>query len=125
MNFLADMGISPKTVEFLSSLGYEAVHLDAQGLGRMKDPDIIRKAREENRVILTCDLDFGQLMAASGARLPSVIIFRLPNMSPDIVNPRLRQIISDFRDALESGAVISVSERAARIRRLPITRDEH
>ena len=118
------MGISPSTVEFLSGLGYRAVHLNAQGLGRMKDADIIRKAREENRIILTCDLDFGQLMAASGARLPSVIIFRLPKMSPDIVNPRLRRVISDFQDALESGAVISVSERAARIRRLPITGDE-
>ena len=125
MNFLADMGVSPRTVEFLVDLGYCAVHLNAQGLGRMKDVDIVRKAREENRIILTSDLDFGQLMAASGARLPSVIIFRLPKMSPEIVNPRLRRVLSDFRDALESGAVISVSERAARIRWLPIAGDQH
>ena len=119
------MGVSPRTVEFLVGLGYGAVHLNALGLGRMKDADIVLKAREENRIILTSDLDFGQLMAASGARLPSVIIFRLPKMSPDIVNPRLRRVISDFRDALESGAIISVSERAARIRWLPIAGDQH
>ena len=45
MKFLADMGISPKTVAFLHSLGH--------------------------------DLGFGELVAASGATLASVITFRL------------------------------------------------
>ena len=37
MRFLADMGISPKTV----ALGYDAVHLHDQGLDRMQDPVIL------------------------------------------------------------------------------------
>lgn len=32
MKFLADMGISPKTVSSLSDLGYDAVHLRDEGL---------------------------------------------------------------------------------------------
>jgi len=33
MRFLADMGISPDTVAFLRSLGYNALHLDQQSGG--------------------------------------------------------------------------------------------
>jgi predicted nuclease of predicted toxin-antitoxin system len=73
MKFLADMGISPRTVTFLKSLGHDAVHLQEQGLGRLSDPLVLRKAREEGRVLLTHDLDFGELMAASGAELPSML----------------------------------------------------
>ena len=44
MKFLADMGISPKTVAFLRTLGHDAVHLADQGLQRLPDPDIVEKA---------------------------------------------------------------------------------
>lgn len=77
MKFLADMGISPKTVTFLRSLGYEAFHLHEQGLDRLPDPAILARVLNEALIVLTHDLDFGDLMAASGDKLPSIIIFPL------------------------------------------------
>ena len=44
MKFLADMGISPKTVAFLHTLGHDAVHLSEQRLEQLPDPDIVTKA---------------------------------------------------------------------------------
>ena len=120
MKFLADMGISPKTVIYLNDLGYDAIHLTDEGLFTMSDPDILIKARHENRVLLTHDLDFGELMAASGKNLPSVIIFRLKNMHPEQVNHYLQQIIPTHHEQLEKGAIISVTNRRARVRSLPI-----
>ncbi|MCI0692771.1 DUF5615 family PIN-like protein [candidate division KSB1 bacterium] len=38
------MGISPKSANFLRSLGYDAVHLLDQGLGQLPDPEILEKA---------------------------------------------------------------------------------
>jgi len=67
MKFLADMGISSKTVAFLSNLGYDATHLHNQGLHRLSDPDILEKARSEERVLLTHDLGFGELVGDSKA----------------------------------------------------------
>ena len=64
MKFLADMGISPKTVTFLHALGHDAVHLTEQGLERLSDPDIVVKARQEDRILLVHDLGFGELLAA-------------------------------------------------------------
>ena len=123
MRFLADMGISPKTVAFLGALGHDALHLHAQGLGRMRDSAILEKARAEDRVLLTHDLDFGELIAASGLSLPSVIVFRLRSMRPDWVNSHLAGVVDQHAEALVQGAIISVTEGMARVRRLPIDTD--
>jgi len=122
MRFLADMGISPRTVAVLRSLGYEAIHLHEAGLDCLSDSDILAKALHEGRVVLTHDLDFGELVAASGARLPSVITFRLRNMSADNVNRFLQAIILENQERLDAGAVVSVSESGVRVRSLPISR---
>lgn len=120
MKFLADMGISPKTTAFLHALGHDAVHLGDQGLERLPDRDVVAKAREEGRVLLVHDLGFGELIAASGAALPSVITFRLRNMHPDRVNGALENILPQHGEALERGAMLSVTEGQVRVRSLPL-----
>jgi predicted nuclease of predicted toxin-antitoxin system len=124
MKFLADMGISPKTIDLLRNLGYEATHLHKEGLDRLPDPDILAKARQEGRILLTHDLDFGELMAASGANLPSVATFRLRNMQPANINHHLREVTNLHQDALDKGAVITVTEGRIRVRLLPIEAKE-
>ncbi|MEE8525807.1 MAG: DUF5615 family PIN-like protein, partial [Thermoanaerobaculia bacterium] len=81
----------------------------------------LAKARNEDAVLLTHDLDFADLVAASGARLPSVILFRLPSMRPENVNRHLALVLERFGDQLQSGAVISVTESKIRLRALPLT----
>jgi len=120
MKFLADMGISPVTVSFLRGLGHVAAHLHEEGLDRLLDTAILEKARREGRVLLTHDLGFGELMAASGANVPSVITFRLRDMRPANVNRHLQEIIEHHFNALDEGAVISVTENRFRVRHLPI-----
>jgi len=120
MKFLANMGISPDTVKFLHDLGYEAVHLHEEGLDRLPDPDILRKARREGYVLLTSDLDFGELLAHGGEALPSVVVFRLSNMHPESVNRHLAEVIKRFDTDLERGAIVSVTDWRIRIRQLPI-----
>lgn len=54
MKFLADMGISPRTVEKLRREGYDAVHLVEERLEKLEDRrEILTKARDEGRIILT------------------------------------------------------------------------
>jgi predicted nuclease of predicted toxin-antitoxin system len=120
MRFLADMGISPRTVDFLKALQHDATHLHDQNLDSTPDSIILKKAREEQRILLTHDLDFGELLAASGTASPSVIIFRLRNMHPDRVNSSLNSIINNHAALLEQGVIISVDEGQIRVRLLPI-----
>lgn len=120
MNFLADMGISPRVVEDLRQNGHDAIHLAEQGLAQMVDGEILLKSIQEERVLLTHDLDFGELLAASGGTLPSVIIFRLKDMRSPNVLSHLYSILRKDSDTLVNGAVCSVTEKKARIRLLPI-----
>jgi predicted nuclease of predicted toxin-antitoxin system len=120
MRFLADMGISLSTVARLRDLGHDACHLFEEHLERLTDQKIIEKARHESRVLLTHDLDFSEIMAASGARMPSVITLRLRNMHPDNVNRHLDAVIADQAQLLTQGVMVSVTEGRVRIRRLPV-----
>jgi predicted nuclease of predicted toxin-antitoxin system len=88
----------------------------------LPDEQILAKAVQERRVILTFDLDFGELLAVSGSVVPSVILFRMRNQTPAQVNPRLSRVLEACRAELESGAIIAVEGEGFRLRRLPIQR---
>ncbi len=120
MKFLADMGISPHTVAWLTTNGYQALHLVERRLERLPDVEILEMARSEGFILLTHDLGFGELIAASSAHLPSVITFRLHSMRPEIVNAYLERILTDHREPLMRGAFLSVNDRVVRVRLLPI-----
>ncbi|TVQ49079.1 MAG: hypothetical protein EA365_00705 [Gloeocapsa sp. DLM2.Bin57] len=120
MRFLADMGISPRTVTWLKSQGYDSIHLSEQGLEKLPDEDILIKAKNESRIILTVDLDFGELLAISKGTLPSVILFRLGNQSRNLIEAKLTEILEKCQNELLEGAIISVTQNALRIRNLPI-----
>jgi predicted nuclease of predicted toxin-antitoxin system len=122
MRFLADVGTSRSTCAELRRLGHDAVHLSEEGLQRLQDEEILRMARESERVILAFDLDFGDLLAASSATLPSVIIFRLEDQTPASVTPKLLHLIAERELELTEGAIVIVEERRYRLRRLPLQR---
>lgn len=123
MKFLADMGISPKTVVWLGEQGHDAVHLMDRGAQQAQDPEILKWAREEERVLLAHDLDFSELVAASQGEFPSVIVFRLRDMTPDSVNQHLRRVLDRHRRPLEAGAIFSVREGRIRWRSIPFQRE--
>jgi len=120
MKFLADMNMSMSTVQYLRSNGHDTIHLREQGLERAADTVVLQKAREEGRIILTFDLDFGDLMASSKEELPSVIIFRLHDETPQALLPRLKEILLNCSEELEKGALILAGNSRNRIRRLPL-----
>jgi predicted nuclease of predicted toxin-antitoxin system len=107
VRFLADMGISPYTVDELRKQGHDAIHLVEQALKRLADEDILLKARAEERILLTVDLDFAQLSAASGEPFPSVILFRLGNVAREVLEVRLAEVLIQCERDLRMGAIIS------------------
>ncbi len=120
MRFLADMGVSPASVATLCALGHDAIHLRDEGLHRLSDQLVLEKARVEQRILLTNDLDFGYLVAISGEVLPSVVLFRLSDMRPANIETRLISILETFSAELSNGAFVVVTDSGYRVRRLPI-----
>ncbi len=125
MRFLADMGVDQRIVDWLRTQGHDAVHLREQGLHRAVDAEIFAKAIAEVRIVLTFDLDFGEILALAGAAVANVILFRLNNTRTPFVQKRLEAVLAADGTALEKGAIIVVEDGRHRIRDLPIVPDQN
>jgi predicted nuclease of predicted toxin-antitoxin system len=120
LRFLADMGVSHQVVEWLRTKGHEAVHLRDEGLQRLPNGEIFQKAGREQRIVLTFDLDFGEILAASGRQIVSVILFRLRNTRTGFVIQRLDDVLNHSSAELMQGTIVIVEDGRHRVRRLPI-----
>jgi predicted nuclease of predicted toxin-antitoxin system len=81
MRFLIDMPLSPAVAAWLRDRGPDALHASEIGLSASPDTEIVARARDEGRVIVTADLDYPRLLALAGARSPGVLLFRGGNFS--------------------------------------------
>src|SRR5579871_6792951 len=99
------MGVSPRVAHWLRENGHDAVHLREQGLQRLADDAIFAKAAIEERIVLTFDLDFTEIVAVSTSKT-SAIVFRLRDTRTDHVIARLAHVIARNAEALETGAII-------------------
>ena len=120
MRLLCDMGVSLRVVEWLRSQGHDVAHLREEGLQRLSNGAIFAKGIGEKRIVLTFDLDFGEIAATAGVPHTSVILFRLGNTRASYVIERLAVVLDQARDALESGALVLVEQSRLSVRELPI-----
>jgi len=67
VRFLADVGVDQRVVDWLREQGHEVAHLRDEGLHRMADEDVFAKAIAEDRIVLTFDLDFGEIAGCRAA----------------------------------------------------------
>jgi predicted nuclease of predicted toxin-antitoxin system len=120
LEFLANMDISPLTVEQLRAQGWNISRVSEIMEKGSSDIDILIYAQMQNKVVITQDLDFSTLLALRGYTKPSVINLRLGNPRPDLVSARIIDVVSMMQKELEEGIVISVDETSARYKNLPI-----
>lgn len=120
LKFLANMPISPKTVDFLKSTGYEALRVDEVGMKEAEDEEILEYAYRNNLVVVTMDLDYGGILASRGLPKPSVITFRLGNPDVNRVNKILKEKLPEIEEDLGKGSLVTVEDDRVRVRELPI-----
>lgn len=120
LEFLANMNISPFTVEELRKLGWNIMRVPEVMDRKSKDIEILTYAREHKKVVITQDLDFSALLAVRGYEKPSVISLRFENAKPEFITNRIIEIVNEMEEELEEGIIISVDETSGRYRNLPI-----
>ncbi len=124
MRLLCDMGVSLKVLDWLRSQGHDCVHLRDEALQRLPNGEVFTKAIAEDRIVVTFDLDFGELAAMASGQVASVIVFRLRNTRADHVIKRLAIALEQSDTPLREGAIVVVEESRLRIRALPIGKPE-
>ena len=125
MRILADMPISPRTVEFLKDLGHEVTHAAELSMALSPDEDIVEFAKSEGLVILTEDLDFAAILAVTRAIEPGVIILRVGNWTREQTEQRLEQALHELNDETLYNSIVMIERNRIRVRRLPILPNTH
>ena len=119
MRFLLDMNLPPAVAEWLQSKGHDAAHIREIGLGHLPDREVFARAAEEGRIVVTFDLDFGEIAGLAGATGATVLLLRLRLAHQDYLRQRLQAAIVEAAEALEAGATVVVEDARIRIRRMP------
>lgn len=120
MKFLLDMNLPRSLGRKLHAMSHEARHVGDLGMAEADDIEIVQEARENQEVIITHDLDYGDLLAFSGEASPSVIILRLRNTQLDNLFAKILAAWPNIEQPLQNGALIVISNQKIRIRELPI-----
>ena len=80
MKLIVDMNLSPRWVKLLADAGIESAHWSSLGAPNAPDTFIMAYASANDYVVLTHDLDFSAILAATHGEKPSVVKF-VPRMS--------------------------------------------
>ena len=119
MKFVVDMNLSPGWRAYLNSSGHDAVHWSTVGRQDAPDVEIMRWATDNDRIVLTNDLDFGAILASSNRQRPSVVQLRADVLGPDHAGPAVAGAVEMARAELEAGALLTVDMTRFRARILP------
>ena len=122
MKILIDMNLSPDWVQLLESNGLQAIHWSMVGNPRATDAEIMKWAFTNDYTVFTHDLDFGALLAATQATAPSVIQVRTQDVLPGHLGAMVIGALRQFESLLASGAIVTVDEKRAKARILPLRR---
>ena len=120
MKIVVDMNLSPLWVRALENHGFTAIHWSSVGDGRAPDSEVMKWARDNECVLFTNDLDFGAILAITGAMAPSVIQVRAHDVSPEHLTDLVVRGLRQHEKVLRRGALISIDEARLRSRILPL-----
>jgi predicted nuclease of predicted toxin-antitoxin system len=93
ISFLADENISPETADYLAALGFPCRSLRREGPWRLTDREIAALARREGLVILTHDLDFGEIFYLAQDGQVGIVVLRLHRQTVEAVNDVLARFL--------------------------------
>jgi len=118
---LLDQGLPRSTVGWLTEKGWDVVHVGDIGMSAALDTEIIEQAKKDQRVCVTLDADFHALLATTSATGPSTLRIRIEGLDGKALATLLMSIWPRIEHILAKGAMVTVTERAIRIRTLPVT----
>ena len=122
MKLLVDMNLSPSWVDRLARHGFEAIHWSAVGTATAPDDEILAWALDHGFVLVTNDLDFLAILAASSGHAPSVVQVRTQDLLSDAAVTAVARALEEYGEAVEGGALLSIYEGGTRMRMLPLRR---
>src|SRR6266568_4411274 len=89
-------------------------------LAEATDAEILSRARQEARTVITADLDYSRLLALARVTVPSLILFRGGNWSEIDVIKRMHELLQGLSEIDIEQSMLIVDRQRVRRRRLPL-----
>lgn len=119
MYLLTNENIPASVVEVLRRRGHDVLSAK-ESLSGSVDEEILARAQQDSRILITQDKDFGELAFHCGAAAQcGVILFRLQGQDPDLDINRMVAVIESRADW--DGCFAVATDDRLRIRPLPGT----
>jgi len=120
MKLLFDQGLPRSSAEILRNKGWDIQHTGEIGMSRATDRQILEYARDEHRIVITLDSDFHAILAVENLDSPSVVRIRKEGLRGPELAELVESIWARIGQQLENGAMATITEKAMRIRKIPL-----
>lgn len=124
MKLLLDMNLSPRWIALLTTSGLEALHWSTVGKPNARDSEIMAWAAANRYIVVTHNLDFSAILAATQGNAPSVVQIRAEDVSPDVIGTKIARALHQMESELKAGALLSIDDKTMRLRILPLVNRE-
>jgi predicted nuclease of predicted toxin-antitoxin system len=115
MKFLLDESVELRLQPFLKTLGYDVTSVAKDYLYGLFDEDVLEIAAQEQRILITNDKDFGELIFRHHLSHHGVILLRMKGTDIEAKRTRLQEVITEYADQLSQFLV--VTPKSVRVRR--------
>jgi predicted nuclease of predicted toxin-antitoxin system len=121
MKFLFDQSADFRLIPHLRELGHDVSAISRHYPHGLADEDVLAIARDEQRILMVADRDFGELIFQQGLAHAGLIFFRLPGASLQTKIEQLNRVLDEYAEALQAGALVVVSPGRIRVAGRPRT----
>jgi len=116
MRFLLDQDVYAITARFLSDARHDVVLVSQIGLSQASDEEILRTAQEQNRILVTRDRDYGNLVFVRAIGY-GVLYLRVLPSTVNSVHDELARVIQSYSEKELAGAFVVVEPYGHRFRK--------
>ena len=114
LKFLIDESADIRVAGYLRGLGHDVAIVATDYAPSLKDATVLAIALEEQRILITFDRDFGELVFVHGHRHAGVLYFRLGPIDLPTEISRLDHVLTNFDDRLDH--FLTITRKLVRVR---------
>lgn len=116
MRFLLDESADARLIPFLRAAGDDATRIAGEYPAGLPDQTVLALAVQEDRILITADRDFGEMIVRMGLPHSGVILFRLGDFAEiELWIERLAYVL--LHHALDLDQLLVVTRQRVRVRR--------
>jgi predicted nuclease of predicted toxin-antitoxin system len=108
MKFLFDESVELRLGSYLKAQGHDVKAIATDYTYGIEDEEVLKIARSEQRILITNDKDFGELVFRYHHPHTGVILLRLKRVPFQMKQERLAEVITTYKQALRHFLIVTL-----------------